>query len=65
MVKLILFATLVVYLAGIWKLIKGYNYTNFRRQLFYKLILSLFWPILVIFNTPYRHSFQKALKGRE
>ena len=64
MVKLILFTTLVVYLAGIWKLIKGYSHTNFNRQLSYKLILSLLWPVLVLFNTSYRHNFQKALEER-
>ncbi|BBA78664.1 hypothetical protein RGRSB_0025 [cyanobacterium endosymbiont of Rhopalodia gibberula] len=63
MVKLILFTILVVYLAGIWKFLKGYSYTNFSRQLPDKLILSLLWPVLIIFNISYRHNFQKALKG--
>ncbi|MGP0128679.1 MAG: hypothetical protein ACTMUB_05280 [cyanobacterium endosymbiont of Rhopalodia musculus] len=65
MVKLILFTILVVYLAGIWKFIKGYSHTNFSRQLPNKLILSLLWPVLIFFDTSYRHNFQKALKGRE
>ena len=65
MVKLIQFTILVVYLTGIWKFIKGYNHTNFSRQLPSRLMLCLLWPILVVANSSYRHNFQKALKGRE
>lgn len=65
MAKLILFTILVIYLTGIWKFIKGYNYTNFSRQLPNKLLLCIIWPILIVANSSYRHNFQKALKRRE
>ncbi|ACK67972.1 conserved hypothetical protein [Rippkaea orientalis PCC 8801] len=64
MVKLIPFIILVIYLAGVWKFVQGYNLTNFSRQLPTKLILSLLWPVLFIVNGSYRQNFQKALKGR-
>ncbi|GBF80034.1 hypothetical protein [Aphanothece sacrum] len=65
MIKLIPVIVLLVYVGGIWLFIKGYNYTNFSRQLLPKLALALLWPALLIINPSYRKNFQKALKGRD
>ena len=54
---------LVVYVGGVWKFSQGFRRTNFEPSLSNRIVLSLFWPALLIFNKSYRKNFQKALKG--
>jgi hypothetical protein len=50
---------LVVYVAGVWKFVSGFNRTSFSSN---KVVLALLWPALM-FNRNYRGNFVKALKG--
>ncbi len=50
---------IVVYVGGGWKFWQGFNRTNFTQN---KLILTLFWPLLLA-NKSYRQNFNRALKG--
>jgi hypothetical protein len=52
-----------VYGAGVWKLWKGFERTNFERTLPNRIYLALLWPALIIANKSYRKNFNKALKG--
>lgn len=61
--KLIVFALIVIYVAGAWKFWKGFHQTNFSRSFANRLSLSLLWPALLIANKSYRRNFRKALKG--
>ncbi|MGK7905210.1 MAG: hypothetical protein AB4352_28135 [Hormoscilla sp.] len=61
--NLIVFGLLVVYIGGAWKFWKGYNRTQFNRQMSDKIRLSLLWPALWVANQSYRKNFRKALKG--
>ncbi|MDJ0715328.1 MAG: hypothetical protein QNJ54_14065 [Prochloraceae cyanobacterium] len=63
MINLLTFSLLVIYISGIWKFSKGYKQTNFSSSLANRLVLSVFWPVLLIANKGYRKNFQKALKG--
>jgi hypothetical protein len=62
MVKLLIVALAVIYVGGVWKFWGGFRNTNFERNLPTKIVLGLFWPVLM-FNRSYRKNFQKALKG--
>ncbi|MEA5573598.1 hypothetical protein [Calothrix sp. UHCC 0171] len=63
MSQLIILALIVIYAGGVWKFWNGFERTNFQRTLPNRLLLSLFWPALVIANKSYRRNFRKALKG--
>lgn len=63
MIKLITFVLIVVYAGGIWKFWKGFRRTNFDTNLSNRIVLSAFWPVLLVANKSYRHNFNKALKG--
>ncbi|NEQ74143.1 MAG: hypothetical protein F6K23_14505 [Okeania sp. SIO2C9] len=54
---------LVVYGGGIWKFWNGFKQTNFSQNFQNRLVLSIFWPVLLIGNKSYRKNFTKALKG--
>lgn len=60
MIKLLLFAALVVYVAGVWKFWTGFHRTNFTQG---RVPLALLWPVFMIANRSYRQNFQRALKG--
>ncbi|MDY7007020.1 MAG: hypothetical protein SWX82_24610 [Cyanobacteriota bacterium] len=53
---------LVVYGGGIWKFWNGFEQTNFSKNFQNRLVLSIFWPVLLI-GKSYRKNFTKALKG--
>lgn len=60
---LITFGLIVVYAGGAWKFWKGFERTNFSRNLSNRMRLSLLWPALWIANESYRRNFNKILKG--
>jgi len=60
----VIFALVVVYLAGVWRFALGYRHTNFSRQLPTRIVLALGWPLFLAVNPSYRKNFQKAIKGR-
>ncbi|NJL22006.1 MAG: hypothetical protein HC895_16240 [Leptolyngbyaceae cyanobacterium SM1_3_5] len=60
MVKLLLFAAIVVYAGGVWKFWRGFHRTNFSQG---RIYLALLWPALLIANRSYRQNFQRALRG--
>jgi predicted permease len=57
------FSLIVIYAGGFWKFWTGFERTNFQRTLPNRLLLSVFWPALIIANKSYRRNFRKALKG--
>jgi hypothetical protein len=59
MLKLLLFAAVVVYVGGVWKFWNGFHRTNFSQG---RLYLALLWPAFM-FSRSYRQNFQRALKG--
>jgi hypothetical protein len=59
MVGLIGFVLIIVYVAGAWKFLRGFDRTNFTQSRF---LLALMWPIFLV-NKSYRQNFVKALKG--
>lgn len=61
--KLIAVILIFSYGFGIYKFWRGFNKTNFDRNLPVKLYLSALWPILFVSNKSYRQNFTKALKG--
>jgi cell division protein FtsW (lipid II flippase) len=63
MVKLLVIIIVVGYGWGAWKLWTGFKRTNFEPSLPNRIVLSLLWPALFVFNQSYRKNFQKALKG--
>ena len=65
MADLIALIIIGIYLGGIWKFWTGYRQTTFSRRLPTRLILSYFWPILLMTNGSYRQNFRKALKGKK
>ncbi|NEP83063.1 MAG: hypothetical protein F6K17_34895 [Okeania sp. SIO3C4] len=54
---------LIVYGSGIWKFWNGFKQTNFSQNFQNRLVLSIFWPVLLIGNKSYRKNFTKALKS--
>jgi len=63
MIKLLVFGLLGLYGYGAWRFWKGFERTNFNRNLPNRIALSLLWPALVVANPSYRKNFTKALKG--
>jgi hypothetical protein len=63
MSSLITLLLIAIYGGGIWKFWTGFENTNFNRSFQNRLILSLLWPLLLVFNSSYRKNFTKALKG--
>ncbi|MBE9114703.1 hypothetical protein IQ249_02215 [Lusitaniella coriacea LEGE 07157] len=63
-VKLLGIVAVSAYFWGVWKFWKGYGRTNFQPSLPSRIVLSAFWPALILVNKSYRQNFQKALKGR-
>lgn len=57
--SLVTLGLLVAYVGGMWKFWTGFNRTNFSQN---RLMLTVFWPILMI-NPSYRQNFTRALKG--
>lgn len=62
MSNLIVIALLVGYVGGMWKMWRGFERTNFNRDLPTRVVMSLLWPVLLV-NRSYRKNFTKALKG--
>lgn len=62
MSNLIVIALLVGYVGGMWKMWRGFERTNFNRDLPTRVAMSLLWPVLLV-NRSYRKNFTKALKG--
>lgn len=63
MIKLLVFGLLGLYGYGAWRFWKGFERTNFNRNLPNRIALSLLWPALIVANPSYRKNFTKALKG--
>jgi hypothetical protein len=63
MIKLLIFGLLGLYGYGAWRFWKGFERTNFNRNLPNRIALSLLWPALIVANPAYRKNFTKALKG--
>lgn len=61
--ELLVLVLLGIYGYGGWKFWKGFERTNFNRNLPNRIALSLLWPALVIANKSYRKNFNRALKG--
>jgi hypothetical protein len=59
MLKLLLFAAIVVYVGGVWKFWRGFHRTNFTQG---RIYLALLWPVFMVSGS-YRQNFQRALKG--
>lgn len=59
MLKLLLFAAIVVYVGGVWKFWTGFHRTNFSAGRPY---LALLWPVFMV-SRSYRQNFNRALKG--
>jgi len=57
--SLLTLGLLVAYVGGMWKFWTGFNRTNFSQN---RLMLTVFWPVLMI-NASYRQNFTRALKG--
>ncbi len=49
---------ILLYGGGAWKFWNGFNRTTYSQS---KLVLTLFWPLLLA-NSSYRDNFKKALK---
>ncbi|MGL5132685.1 MAG: hypothetical protein ACRC78_09165 [Planktothrix sp.] len=60
---LITLVLVALYVGGIWKFWTGFENTNFNRSFQNRMIFSLLWPVLFVFNSSYRKNFKKALKG--
>ncbi|MGB5960894.1 MAG: hypothetical protein WBG73_09580 [Coleofasciculaceae cyanobacterium] len=63
MIKLLVFGLVGLYGYGAWRFWKGFERTNFNRNLPNRIALSLLWPALIVANPSYRKNFTKALKG--
>ncbi|MEO8890811.1 MAG: hypothetical protein ABI417_04635 [Coleofasciculaceae cyanobacterium] len=63
MIKLLIFGLVGLYGYGAWRFWKGFERTNFNRNLPNRIALSLLWPALIVANSSYRKNFTKALKG--
>lgn len=64
MTKLLIIVFVLVYGAGIWKFLGGYEKTNFTGGLMSRVLLSILWPPLLIVSKSYRKNFNRALTGR-
>ena len=64
MIKFAGVVLVIIYIWGFIKLWRGFSRTNFIPTFTNRLLLSAFWPALLIINKSYRQNFQKALKGR-
>jgi hypothetical protein len=53
----------VVYLGGAWIFWKGFNRTQFSRNLGTRIGFAVLWPVLFVANGSFRRNFQKTLRG--
>jgi hypothetical protein len=53
----------VVYAGGAWTFWRGFNRTQYTRNLGNRLKFSLLWPVFLATSKSYRQNFQRALKG--